>query len=168
MLGISFESPYFGSIIVCLAKNMAGPPDLNAVEETKVNGLISVSKPDGSCRQVGNLSHPVGLSFNDNIDEEILKTWTVKQTTAKQFADMIVESGQGSLMSCSDMVSAYKNLPVKKEQRRLQVFQFGGKHFVDLKLIFGDRCACMWYDRFHHCVVWFLVWLLGRNAERSC
>ena len=79
---------------------------------------------------------------------------------AKQFAEMLVETGQGCIMSCSDMISAYKNLPVKKEQRRLQVFQFGGKHFVDLKLIFGDRSACMWYDRFHHCVVWFFVWPL--------
>ena len=56
-------------------------------------------------------------------------------------------------MSCSDMMSAYKNLPVKISQRRLQVFQFCGRQFVDLRLIFGDKVACLLYDRFHHCVV---------------
>ena len=56
------------------------------------------------------------------------------------------------------MVNAYKNLPVIKEQRRLQVFEFCGRQFVDLRLIFGDKCACMYFDRFHHCILWFFVW----------
>ena len=81
----------------------------------------------------------------------------MKQTTSKAFAKMISRAGKGCTMSCSDMVSAYKNLPVKLEQRRLQVFKFCGKHFVDLKLVFGDKCACMWYDMFHHCIVNFFV-----------
>ena len=140
------------------AGNMAGPLETDHIKEAKVNGLVSVKKPDGSRRQVGNLSHPIGLSFNENIDPEVFGIWPVQQTTARQFSDMIVEAGPNCLMSCSDMVAAYKNLPVKREQWRLQVFEFWGKHFVDLKLIFGDRSACMWYDRFHHCVAWLLVW----------
>ena len=140
------------------AGHMAGPLNIGQVADAKVNGFVSIGKPDGSRRQVGNLSHPPGLSFNDNIDPEVLDTWHVKQTTACQFADMIMRAGRNAVMSCSDMVSAYKNMPVTKEQRRLQVFEFCGKQFVDLMLIFGDKCACMWYDRFHHCIVWFFVW----------
>ena len=140
------------------AGHMAGPLDVGQVTNAKVNGFVSIVKPDGSRRQVGNLAHPPGLSFNDNIDPKVLDTWSVKQTTARQFADMIMRAGPNAIISCSDMVAAYKNLPVMKEQRRLQVFEFCGKQFVDLMLIFGDKCACMWYDRFHHCIVWYFVW----------
>ena len=137
--------------------HMAGPLSPRHITDPKINGFMSISKPDGSRRQIGNLSHPPGISFNDGIDSKILDIWKVKQTTSKDFARMISRAGAGCIMSCSDMISAYKNLPVKLEQRRLQVFQFCGKHFVDLRLVFGDKCACMWYDMFHHCIVNFFV-----------
>ena len=153
------DIPRIGDALATEVKmgHMSGPFDPGFVREAKVNGLISVSKPDGSRRQVGNLSHPPGLSFNDNLDPDVLKIWKVYQTTTRQFADKVARAGQGSLMSCSDMTNAYKNLPVALHQRRLQVFQFCGKQFVDLCLIFGDKSSCMWYDRFHACIVNFFV-----------
>ena len=54
------------------ARHMAGPFDIGHVAGAKVNGFVSIGKPDGSRRQVGNLSHPPGLSFNDNIDPKVL------------------------------------------------------------------------------------------------
>ena len=99
----------------------------------------------------------MGTSFNDGILPRTLQIWKVKQTTSKKFAEMVARAGQNCLMSCSDMVSAYKNLPVKLDQRKLQVFRFCGKDFVDLKLVFGDKSACMLYDRFHHSIVVFFV-----------
>ena len=139
------------------AGHMAGPFPLGYIENAKINGLISVVKPDGSRRQVGNLSAPKGRSFNDGIDPSLLKEWRVKQTTSRDIADMILRTGKDSILSCSDMTSAYKNLPVAIEQRRLQVFRFCGKEFVDLKLIFGDKAACMYYDRFHFCIINYFV-----------
>ena len=70
---------------------------------------------------------------------------------------MIVRAGRDCILSCSDMVSAYKNLPVKMEQRCLQVFRFCGRDFVDPILVFGNTTACMWFDRFHHCILFFFV-----------
>ena len=140
--------------------HMAGPFSPGIIPEAKINGLISIKKPNGSRRQVGNLSDPPGFSFNDNINPAVLHEWKVNATTTKQFADKIIRAGRNSVMSCSDMTNAYKNLPVKLSQRRLQVFQFCGKQFVDLRLIFGDKCACMFFDRFHHCIIWNFVWPL--------
>ena len=137
--------------------NMAGPFPHGYVQNAKVNGFISVVKSDGSRRQVGNLSAPEGRSFNDAVDTGVFKEWNVTQTTSRDIADMILRAGKNAVLTCCDMTSAYKNLPVCLEQRRFQVFRFCGKEFVDLKLIFGDKSACMFYDRFHYSIVEYFV-----------
>ena len=137
--------------------HMAGPLPIGSIKDTKVNGFMSVVKPGDARRQVGNLSSPKGASFNEGIPEKTLQQWRVFQTTSRQFALMVSRAGRGSVMSCSDMVAAYKNLPVCIKQRRLQVFRFLGREFVDLRLVFGDRAACMYFDRFHACVILFFV-----------
>ena len=106
---------------------------------------------------MGNSAAPKGFSFNEGIKEESLKEWDVYQLTSKQFSFKIARAGKNSMISCSDMVAAYKTLPVCKAQRRLQVHHFMGKEFVDLRLVFGDRKACMFYDRFHTCIIQSLV-----------
>ena len=104
----------------------------------------------------------MGSSFNDGICTDVLTQWIVSQTTSRHIADMILRAGRGSILTCSDMTSAYKNLPVVCSQRRLQVFRFCGKEFVDLKLVFGDKSACMFYDRFHYCIIEFFVLPVAR------
>ena len=136
---------------------MAGPFPVGYIKDAKVNGFLSIIKPGGARRQVGNLAAPKGASFNDGISKESLQEWQVVMTTSQQTSDMIANSGKGSILSCSDMVAAYKCLPVKKEQRRLQVFRLLGREFIDLRLIFGDKRACLLYDRFHHCIITMLV-----------
>ena len=96
---------------------MAGPLQIGTIKDAKVCGLISIVKPGGDRRQVGNLSAPKGSSFNDGIHPYALQEWIVKQTTTKQVAEMIWLSGKDSFLSCSDVVAAYKNLPVSIAQR---------------------------------------------------
>ena len=82
---------------------------------------------------------------------------SLMQTTAKQFSIKITRAGWRAVMSKCDMVNAYKLIKVCLEQRRLQGFMFCGKLFLDLCLIFGDKAACMWYDRFHFCILSYFV-----------
>lgn len=139
------------------AKHMAGPLRKAEHPEVKINGLMAVPKPSGDRRQVGNLSSPRGLSFNDGIPGAALLEWPVFQTSARAFSEMIARAGWGSIMSKSDMVAAYKTLPVCISQRSLQYFCFLGALFVDLRMIFGDRLACMYFDRLHFCIIHFMV-----------
>ena len=139
------------------AGNLAGPLDPSLFPNVKINSFMAIPKPSGDRRQVGNLSSPAGLSFNDGISEEVLACWSVTQTTAKQFSLKLTMAGWGAAMSKSDMVSAYKTIQVCVKQRWLQGFMFCGKLFIDLCLIFGDRAACMIYDRFHFCILHYLV-----------
>lgn len=70
---------------------------------------------------------------------------------------MVARAGRFSIMAKSDMVAAYKTLAVCIKQRSLQFFKFMGALFLDLRLIFGDRMACMFFDRLHYCIIYFLV-----------
>ena len=139
------------------AGHMAGPLRQTDHPDVKINGLMAVPKPSGDRRQIGNLSSPHGQSFNDGIPEEALLEWPVHQTSARAFSNMVVNAGWNSVMSKSDMVAAYKTLPVCMKQRSLQFFSFLGALFMDLRMIFGDRLACMFFDRLHYCIIHFMV-----------
>ena len=137
--------------------NLVGPLDPDEYPKTKINAFMAIPKPLGHRRQVGNLSAPEGKSFNDGIPDSVLKTWKVTQTTAKQFSEKVTRAGRNAVMSKCDMVNAYKTIKVCLQQRWLQGFKFCGKLFLDLCLIFGDQAACMWFDRFHFCILSFFV-----------
>ena len=64
-----------------------------------------------------------------------MEEWKVFQMTYKQFSDKIVRAGKMVTLACSDMVSAYKVLPVCKKQGRLQDYRFLGKEFADLRYL---------------------------------
>ena len=70
---------------------------------------------------------------------------------------MLARAGRSCIMSKSDMVAAYKTIPVCLRQRPLQYFKFMGALFLDLRLIFGDKAACMFFDRMHFCIIQYMV-----------
>lgn len=76
------------------------------------------------------------MSFNDGIDDSVLKLWPVQMLQASNVSQMIAECGQFSLISCNDVKAAYKSIPVCLKQRKLQLFEFMGKWFLDLRLVF--------------------------------
>ena len=140
-------------------KVIAGPfkkaPDLCR----RINSFLSIPKPGGDRRQVGDLSQsdkskgPVDKSFNGNVDPSLKSVWPLNQLNAKQFSRMIRSMGVGARMGKSDLTQAYKNIPVAIEQRKLQRFMFGERIFEELRLIFGDTYAPMFFDRFHHVII---------------
>ena len=109
---------------------MAGPFPIGYIKDAKVNGLMSVVKPDGARRQVGNLSAPAGRSFNDGINENVLQEWKKTQTTSRDIADMIIRAGRNAILTCSDMTSAYKNLPVILSQRHYRCLGSVGRSLL--------------------------------------
>ena len=120
------------------------------------------------------MSSPRGASFNEGVPPSLLEQWRVVQTTARNFSDILARAGRSCIMAKSDMVAAYKGItkpkpceptkififlaiPVCLAQRKLQGFKFLGALFLDLRLIFGDRAACMFFDRMHFCIIAFMV-----------
>ena len=138
--------------------HMAGPLFGPSRANYKINPIMAINKPGGHIRVVGNFKYPQGRSFNEGIPEEKLKDWPVTMLTAAQFSQMIVRAGRGSFMACSDMKDAYKMIPVCHRQRRLQAYEFCGAMFIELKLVFGDRMACQFFDKFHHLILQAFVY----------
>ena len=138
----------------------------------RINALLSVPKPGGDRRQVGDLSSPKeseftrDRSFNKNVDPTLKTCWPLTQLTAKQFSIMVRSMGKGAWMAKTDLSQAYKCLPVAMEQRKLQRFQFGGRIFEELRMVFGDTYAPMYFDRFHTVIL--VVFVSDFNDNPRC
>ena len=156
----SEELPRVVDALASFTRNghMAGPLFNLPRSQFKTNPLMAVTKPGGHVRVVSNLKSPPGQSFNEGINSDRLKDWPVTQLTAAQFGKKIFAAGQHAYMACSDLKDAYKMLPVEECQRKLQAYFFCGALFIELKLVFGDRMACQYFDRFHHAILHAFVY----------
>jgi len=121
----------------------AGPFDGPPCPNFRVNPLIAFVQP-GKVRPVLNVSAPEMASFNSNVDE--FQTEKVKMASAKQFGHNLLECGLASVMSKHDVVAAYKQLPAKIEDLRLQGFRWLGKYFVETRQVFGAKTSVCNYD----------------------
>lgn len=105
---------------------------------------LKVTVRNGKVRPIINASHPIGRSLNDNIIEE--KMEKVEMSSAQKFSYSIWKAGKGAIMSKFDMRNAYKNVPCRIEDIRLQGFQWGGKYFAETSQMFGARTAVANFD----------------------
>ena len=122
---------------------VAGPFLSPPLRDFRANSLMAIEQKD-KVRPVLNLSYPKGASYNDNLDEDVIPK--VKMASAKQFGQAILKAGQSAVMSKMDMKDAYKHVPAKVEDYRLQGMQWLGAFFVDTQLIFGASPAVPNFD----------------------
>ena len=124
---------------------VAGPFLSPPLPEFRANSLMAIEQKD-QVRPVLNMSYPEGSSFNDNLDVDVLPK--VKMSSARQFGQSVLRAGKGALMSKMDMRDAYKHVPAKVEDFRLQGMQWLGAYFVDTQQIFGQASAVPNFDGF--------------------
>ena len=109
----------------------------------KINGIMVRKKPNGSARIILNLSAPKGMSVNDGISAEEFPA--VMSSTAA-WVTVLNKAGVGAWMTKTDWASAYKQVTVREEDIPLQWFEWGGKFFVELCLIFGSASSAGIFD----------------------
>ena len=129
---------------------VAGPFNAPPLPEFRANSLMAIEQKD-KIRPVLNLSYPKDKSFNDNVDKEAVPK--VRMSSAKQFGQSVLQAGTGSLMSKMDLKDAYKHVPAKVQDFRLQGMQFLGAFFVDTQQIFGASTAVANFDNLADTVV---------------
>ena len=83
-------------------------------------------KSNRSARVILNLSAPVVMSVNDGIRAEEFPA--VMSSTAA-WLKVLNRAGKGCWISKTDWASAYKQIPVRREDTILQWFEWGGKFF---------------------------------------
>ena len=123
---------------------VAGPFLSPPLPEFRANTIMAIEQKE-KVRPVLNMSCPDGNSFNDNVDEHAVPK-AVRMSSARQFRQAVLRAGKGALMSKLDMKDAYKNVPAKVEDFRLQGMQWLGAYFVDTQQIFGATPAVANYD----------------------
>jgi hypothetical protein len=121
----------------------AGPFQTPPLAGFRVNSLAAI--PQGEkVRPVLNVSLPKNLSFNSNVKEESLEK--VFMCSAKCFSHSIVDCGKQAWMAKLDMKDAYKNIPCKVTDLKLQGFVWLGRFFTETRQIFGARTSVCNFD----------------------
>jgi len=122
---------------------VCGPFSEPPFERFRVNCISPIEQND-KVRIVVNASLPEGESFNSNVVDHKLEK--VRMTSAKKFGHGLLRAGEGAVFSKFDQKDAYKNIPCKKEDLRLQGFKWLGKFFFESAQMFGARTAVANYD----------------------
>ena len=122
---------------------VCGPFDTPPLPAFRSNCILAICQKD-KVRLVLDMSQPDGRSFNDNVDR--VRVEHVKMSTAKSFSFSVMDAGRGALMSKHDMKDAYKLIPCRKEDWRLQGMCWLGKYFFETQMIFGATPAVPNYD----------------------
>jgi hypothetical protein len=97
----------------------AGPFDAPPLPGFRTNCLMAVDQ-GLKIRPILNVSSPEGESFNDNVDEFLCEK--VQMATARNVSYMIMTAGKNCLLYKTDIKDAYKIVPAKIEDLRLQGF----------------------------------------------
>jgi hypothetical protein len=95
----------------------AGPFDYPPCKDFRVNPLLAVVQP-GKVRPVLDVSTPNCASFNDIMDKS--ETEKVYMASAKILAQNILACEKDAVMSKHELVAAYKQIPCRIEDLRLQ------------------------------------------------
>ena len=144
----------------------AGPVDEEDVPaEAKINGIMVRKKPNGSARIILNLSAPKGMSVNDGIEAEEFPA--VMSSTAA-WVEVLNRAGVGAWMTKTDWASAYKQVTVREEDIVLQWFEWGGKFFAELCLIFGSASSAGIFDDAAKVVLDLVCRMSGFSREMIC
>ena len=122
----------------------AGPVDEEDVPaEAKVSGIMVRKKPNGAARVILNLSAPKGMAVNEGIEAG---DFLAVMSSSAAWIEVLNRAGVGAWMTKTDWASAYKQIRVRKEDVILQWFEWGGKFFAELCLIFGSASSAGIFD----------------------
>jgi hypothetical protein len=122
---------------------LAGPFDSPPLPSFRCNSIMAIDQKE-KVRLVLDMSRPKDRSFNANISKR--HVGKVNMSTAQQFSYTVLEAGPGALMSKQDMKDAYKLVPAKLQDRRLQGMRWLDKYFVEEKMTFGSTASPFNYD----------------------
>ena len=143
-----------------------GPIDKSeAPPNIKVNGIMCKEKPNGSVRVILNLSAPIGSSVNEGIDE---KEFPATMSSTTKWLRVLNKAGRGCNICKTDWSDAYKHITVRQEDLCLQWFEWLGKLFCELCLIFGSKSSVGLYDRVAKLVLYIVCKESGMPQDMVC
>ncbi len=127
-----------------------------------------VPKKDDEGHQVGwrkimHLSYPRTGSFgsvNSNIDPEDTH---VRYQTFDQAVSLCMKLGSGGFLAKSDLKSAFRQLPIHKEDLNLLGFRIDSLWFIDKCMPFRLAIACKVFEKFSSVIHWRVAKLIAES-----
>ena len=143
-----------------IKEGYAGGPfeEKDVPKDRKINGIMTKEKPNGSVRVILNMSAPKGMSANEGID---CNEFPAKMSSTREWLRVLKKAGRNCLMCKVDWSAAYKQIAVHPDDLRLQWFQWLGKFFCELALIFGSKSSVGIFDRCAKIVLFIVLWKSG-------
>jgi hypothetical protein len=121
-----------------------GPVSEDEVPATaKINSILTRPKPNGAVRVILNLSAPKGMSVNDGIDSD---EFPAKMSSTEAWLRVLNRAGRNCFICKIDFADAYKHIAVAQRDTDLQWFEWGGRFFKELCLIFGAASSAGIFD----------------------
>jgi hypothetical protein len=121
-------------------------------KDITINQMSSRLKPNGRLRPIMNMSSPykqpeddpeAPASVNSGIDKE---EFPCKMGTTQSFLASLGKAGWPAEMCKTDWQAAYKHFHIHEEDLKLQAFEFGGRIFGELNMVFGSVSSAGIYD----------------------
>ena len=137
----------------CAAGRMAGPFPFPPLPNLRCSGLGVVPKKDGGWRIIYHLSAPPGRSVNEFIDPD---QFSLRYCTTDSAIAILNALGRHSLMGKIDLKSAFRQLPVRREDWHLLGVHWQGSWYVDKCLPFGLRSSPALFDRLASAIEWIM------------
>ena len=115
---------------------------------------MTKAKPNGSVRVILNLSAPVGRSVNEGIDNEC---FPATMSSTRKWLRILHRAGIGGYFLKIDWSQAYKQIAVHRDDLNLQWFEWLGRYFCELSLIFGAVSSVGIFDRLAKVVLFIVI-----------
>ena len=135
------------------AGRIAGPYLVSPFHNTRCSGLGAVPKKNGKWRMIMHLSAPAGDSINDFIPKE---HYSLQYVSVDDAVALLLHAGEGALMAKVDLRSAFRMVPVRKEDWELLGMEWDGRLYFDKCLPFGLRSAPYLFNQFAQALSWIM------------
>ena len=117
-------------------------------------GVIPKQNQPNKFRLILDLSSPEGTSVNDGIDPLLC---SMKYSSVDMAVEKILELGKGAQLAKVDIESAYRNVPVHREDRHMLGMHWKGRLHIDTVLPFGLRSAPKIFSSVADALEWILL-----------
>lgn len=136
------------------AGRMAGPYPLHSLPDVHCSGIGVVPKKGGKWRMITHLSAPTGRSINDAIPKE---HYSLRYASIDHAVALLHQAGKGAQMAKVDLKSAFRMVPVRREDWQLLGVHWNNQLYLDKCLPFGLRSAPFLFNEFAKALSWIMT-----------
>jgi hypothetical protein len=137
---------------------MIGPFDTSPFPVYRVSPIgVAEGKYSGKKRLIIDLSAPHDNSDHASINNLIDKDdFSLSYVTVDDAIDIIKQLGHNSMMTKTDMVDAFKVMPIRTDLWSLYGVKWDSKYYFSSKLSFGSRSSPKIFDFLSQAICWIM------------